>query len=249
MEIRQSATRTIRRSQINLNPVNPKRHTAEALNLQKKNLRKVGFLGGVVWNERTGNLVDGHRRVLALDQLNKFDGTPGTDYELKVEVVNFDDKTEKEQMTYMAVGDTQADLDLIAEYIREIDYTEIGLDEKSIDEVLAMAPSDDLPDGEIDDLLPDIADVDAQPSIFNEDRRETATPGQPAETTKEERIAAVKEAKQRAQEHVASTQADKDAYVVLSFSDNEAYLQFCDMAGIKEGERYVKGEDILALFE
>ena len=125
--LKQSETRNIRRSEINLNPVNPKRHTDEAVKLQKKNLQKVGFLGGIVWNERTGNLIDGHRRVKAMDLHYKYDGTPETDYTLKVEAVSLDEKQEKEQLTYMAVGNTKADIDLIARYAPDIDLADVGL--------------------------------------------------------------------------------------------------------------------------
>ena len=65
--MKQSEIKIINRSQINLNPINPKRHTDEQIKQQKKNLKKVGFLGGIVWNKNTGNLVDGHRRIQALD--------------------------------------------------------------------------------------------------------------------------------------------------------------------------------------
>ena len=47
-ELKQSETRVIKRSQINLNPINPKRHSDERIKLKKKNLQKVGFLGGIV---------------------------------------------------------------------------------------------------------------------------------------------------------------------------------------------------------
>lgn len=47
-ELKQSETRIIKRSKINLNPINPKRHSDERVKLQKKNLQKVGFLGGIV---------------------------------------------------------------------------------------------------------------------------------------------------------------------------------------------------------
>ena len=122
-ELKQSETRVIKRSQINLNPINPKRHSDEKVKLQKKNLQKIGFLGGIVWNEKSGNLIDGHRRIKAMDLHYKYNGTPGTDYDVKVEVVNLDDKAEKEQLTYMAVGNTKPDIDLIAGYISDIDYT------------------------------------------------------------------------------------------------------------------------------
>lgn len=79
-ELKQSETRVIKRFQINLNPINPKRHSDEKVKLQKKNLQKVGFLGGIVWNEKSGNLIDGHRRIKAMDLYYKYDGTrPHTD--------------------------------------------------------------------------------------------------------------------------------------------------------------------------
>ena len=103
-KIKQSETVEIMRSQITLNPYNPKRHSDKQVSEQKKNLQRVGYLGGVTWNATTGNLVDGHRRIKAMDLINKYDGTPETDYPVKVEKVAFDDKQEKEQMTFMALG-------------------------------------------------------------------------------------------------------------------------------------------------
>ena len=52
-ELKQSETRIIKRSQINLNPINPKRHSDEKVKLQKKNLQKIGFLGGIVCGKET----------------------------------------------------------------------------------------------------------------------------------------------------------------------------------------------------
>ena len=136
----QSETKIINRSQINLNPINPKRHTDEQIKQQKKNLKKVGFLGGIVWNKNTGNLVDGHRRIQALDLINKYDGT--NDYQIKVEMVNFDEKTEKEQLTYMAVGNSKADYNLIAQYVDTIDYENVGLSEDEYNEILNLKIDD-----------------------------------------------------------------------------------------------------------
>lgn len=42
-ELKQSETITIQRSQINLNPYNPKKHTDEAVKNQLKNIKKVGY--------------------------------------------------------------------------------------------------------------------------------------------------------------------------------------------------------------
>ena len=143
-ELKQSETRIIKRSKINLNPINPKRHSDERVKLQKKNLQKVGFLGGIVWNEKSGNLIDGHRRIKAMDLHYKYDGTSSTDYNVKVEVVNLDDKAEKEQLTYMAVGNTKPDIDLIADYINDIDYSDVGLSEAELNDILSISGIDDI---------------------------------------------------------------------------------------------------------
>ena len=90
MKIKQSETREVMRSQLHAQPYNPKKNTDRQVDGQKKNIRTFGYLGGIVWNERTGHLIDGHRRLKALDQLNKYDGS--NDYPVKVEVVDFDEK-------------------------------------------------------------------------------------------------------------------------------------------------------------
>lgn len=137
-----SETRTILRSSIVFNPSNIKTHSADKVRQQKANLKRVGFLGGVVWNEASGNLIDGHRRVMALDEINHFDPSdPSTDYEIKVEAIRMDAKTEKEQMAFMAVANTKADYNLIADFIDEIDYTHIGIDESEYRDILSLRPA------------------------------------------------------------------------------------------------------------
>ena len=86
-QLKQSETLTINRSQINLNPYNPKRHTDKEIKNQLANLKKVGFNGGIKWNKVTKNLIDGHRRIKAMDIYYKYDGTNETDYQVKVEAV------------------------------------------------------------------------------------------------------------------------------------------------------------------
>ena len=84
--MKSSETIVIKRSQIRLNPCNPKRHTDKQIAQQKSNIKKVGFLGGIVWNRQTGNLIDGHRRVMALDLIHKYDGSQN-DYDIKAIII------------------------------------------------------------------------------------------------------------------------------------------------------------------
>lgn len=232
-ELRQSETRIIKRSQINLNPINPKRHTDEKVKLQKKNLQKVGFLGGIVWNEVTRNLIDGHRRVKAMDLHYKYEGTSETDYDVKVEVVSLDEKTEKEQVTYMAVGNTKADYDLIAEYIHDIDYSGIGLNDMELKDILSMAETElNLSVETIDDFLSPIT------SSESTDGKST-----------EEKIQHMKDVKQQVRDNAIDRQQNEDACIMLSFSSYEAKTALCELMGIDPESKFAKGEDILNMIE
>lgn len=234
--LKQSETRIIKRSQINLNPVNPKRHTDEKVGLQKKNLQKVGFLGGVVWNERSGNLIDGHRRIKAMDLHYKYDGTTDRDYDIKVEVVNLDEKTEKEQMTYMAVGNTKADIDLIADYIGEIDYTTVGLSETELNDILSLTETEDTLLNFSDELL---STDELSKNVF------------PAgsDTAIQEKKAHMKEVKQQVREAAIEQQRNEEAYLTLSFSTFQAKSDFCDLIGCSTDDKFVKGEEVLKMIE
>lgn len=232
--LKQSETRNIRRSEINLNPVNPKRHTDEAVKLQKKNLQKVGFLGGIVWNERTGNLIDGHRRVKAMDLHYKYDGTPETDYTLKVEAVSLDEKAEKEQLTYMAVGNTKADIDLIARYAPDIDLADVGLGADDLAAIGSLIGTAGL----------DIPDIGEELFGFGD----AAQPKAEAKTA-EEKTRHVKEMKRQVEEKAEQQAMDEAAYCTLSFSNYDNYLAFVELVGAHEGDRYVKGETVLGMIE
>lgn len=235
MTIKTSETSVIKRSQINLNPLNPKRHTEDAIKQQKKNLQKVGFLGGIVWNKRTGNLIDGHRRVYAMDLLYKYDGSSKTDYSLKVEVCELDEKTEKEQLTYMAVGNTKADFDLISKYAEEIDIHNVGLSETDINEILSFTDTDiDSATDSIEDLiLPSEED-----NIL-----------MPTGKTPEEKKQHVKDVKEEVRENAVKRQADEEAYIMLSFTNADNKQAFCDLFGIDSSEKFMKGEKLLEMMD
>lgn len=236
-ELRQSETRVIKRSQINLNPVNPKRHSDERVKLQKKNLQKVGFLGGIVWNEKTGNLIDGHRRIKAMDLYYKYDGTPATDYDVKVEVANLDEKTEKEQLTYMAVGNTKPDLDLLANYLPDIDYSEVGLSPEELNDILAINTVDAK---SISESLDDLLSPAESESVGNSDPEDN----NPSYDEKKEHMKAVK---QQVKESASRHRQDENAYITLSFSSFDGKADFCDLLRISTDEKFAKGEDVLKL--
>lgn len=243
INIKQSETKTVRRSTINLNALNPKRHLEDAINTQARNIRKVGILGGIVYNESTHNLLDGHRRLLALDQLHKYDGTPDTDYDVKVEVCSLSDKEEKEQMTYMAVGNTAADLDLIAKYIGYIDTKDIGLTDAQIKalEMFTITDEDifDVPaGGEADRTVVDDFFEFLPSATVQAKGAENLTP--------EEKKAKVLEGKQLNKENAEFYGEHFNAYINLTFRTYEAKVAFCEKFGFDANENIGDGELLMA---
>lgn len=237
-----SETRVIKRSEMNLNPYNPKHHSEEEIKQQKANIRRVGLLGGIVWNESTGNILDGHKRILSLDAINKYDGTPDTDYDIKVEAVSFDEKTEKEQMTFMAVANTKPDYNEVAKYIDDIDFKAAGLTESDAEQIKQL--QDDLEqtldDGSFADLgadfiseAPKAAPVPLTqlPGVEKSISEIQQHLDEKPKMTKEE----VKEQKRHCDNVADGHLEDMDTFVFLDFNSIEEKLAFCEMLGIEPG--------------
>lgn len=236
-QLKESKTVTIKRSQINLNPINPKRHSADRIKQQKKNLQQVGFLGGIVWNEASGNVIDGHRRILAMDSYYKYDGTAATDYDVKVEATRLDDAMEKQQLTYMAVGNTKADIDLIANYAAEIDLNNVGLDPSEIKDIVAI---NSIPGSDVESIsLVDMAGI--KPTVKEDDTD--------AGMTYEEKKQHMKDVKQMVRDIADARQDTEEAFITLSFSSSESKEDFCDLVGVSGNSRFVKGETVLKLIQ
>ena len=222
MKIKQSETKEVMRSQLSLNPYNPKVHSDKQVDGQRKNIKAFGYLGGIVWNQRTGNLIDGHRRVKALDLLNKYNGA--NDYPVKVEVVDFDEKSEKEQMTYMALGSTRPDYQMIADYLPDIDVNLAGIEPYDLAQIESFLPQEPVVVETMDDLI--------------------ATP----EVTQERRAVA-REQRKEYREQTMEEQRDIEAYITISFKDAEEKRMFCDITGIRESDKFISGSEIIEMIQ
>ncbi len=228
---RQSEHVVIARSQIQFAPYNPKNHTREQINEIKKNIKRVGFLGGVVWNEATGNLVDGHKRVMSLDLIHRYNGTPDTDYDIRVEKISLDEKTEKEQNIFQTQSRSELEVELMQSLISEIDYANAGL--------------------KLEDLnyyMPNI-EVMATPQYNEEIRNDfdvlEEKTDQEREIEKEIKKQQVKEAKQETKNKMID-ECEGDPFVTLSFSDFETKAYFMELMKANVHDKYIKGEDVLS---
>jgi hypothetical protein len=138
---------TIHRSKLLNAPYNPRKITDENRKKLKDNVENVGLFGGIVWNIVTGNIVAGHQRVSVLDSLMRT-----KDYELRVNQIVIDERTEKEQNIFMnnssAMGDF--DFDMIGDMIGDINLELAGFSGKEITELFGNV---DIINADDDDLI------------------------------------------------------------------------------------------------
>lgn len=253
-----SETKIIKRSQINLNPCNPKLHTEADIKLQKANIKKVGLLGGIQWNENTGNLIDGHKRVMSCDLIQGYDGTPETDYDIKVEAVDFDDNTEKEQLLFMAKSQDPIDFNVVA---TKFDLDDINLKnagftddetqqlmqlrddlDKSLDEGMKTF-DDDFFSPQMDEQVPP-PPITELPNMEKTSEEIVAEHAAKPKMTKEE----VKEQKQHCTNVAMNRQEDIDNFVFINFETLEQKQLFCDMLGmVASSSMTISGSQILGM--
>ena len=254
-----SETKIIKRSQINLNPCNPKVHTDADIKQQKANIKKVGLIGGIQWNETTGNLIDGHKRVMSVDLIQGYDGTPETDYDIKVEAVDFDEKTEKEQLLFMAKSQDPIDYNLVAKNfsIDEIDFKAAGFTEQDTEQIKML--QDDLEaslkDSGMDDFSEDFLNepiisvttptpMTELPNIEKTSEEIVAEHASKPKMTKEE----VKEQKQHCTDVGMKRQEDIDNFIFIDFESFEQKQIFCDMLHMEAANSMrISGSQILGL--
>ena len=254
-----SETKIIKRSQINLNPCNPKVHTDADIKQQKANIKKVGLIGGIQWNETTGNLIDGHKRVMSVDLIQGYDGTPETDYDIKVEAVDFDEKTEKEQLLFMAKSQDPIDYNLVAKNfsIDEIDFRAAGFTEQDTEQIkmlqddleasLKESGMDDFSEDFLNEPMASVATsvpMTELPNIEKTSEEIVAEHASKPKMTKEE----VKEQKQHCTDVGMKRQEDIDNFIFIDFESLEQKQLFCDMLHmVATSSMRVSGSQVLSL--
>ncbi|MBO7595328.1 MAG: DNA methylase [Salinivirgaceae bacterium] len=246
-------TTTLLRSQIRIADYNPRVISEEGRKSLKRIIKKYGLIGGIVVNRKNHNtLVSGHQRLSVMDELQKYDpATKDNDYSLKVELIDVDEKTEKELNIAMNNPNAQGtwDMDKLAQIVPDIDYKDVGL----TDSDLSIIGLDWLyKTEEENNILSDLGDLysplqDAHDEELAERQAEREQQRQiEAEIDRAERVQAMKDLKAKVKEDAIAA-ADKDmSYVCLSFDNSAAMDEFLTFIGFEPGSRFLKGEEVLA---
>jgi hypothetical protein len=226
-----SNTESVNRTSIKPAEYNPRKISDEARKKLKACIKRNGVIGGFVWNKQTGTLVSGHQKLNILDELNKFDGTEDTDYRLKVEVIDVDEKTEKELNIFFNNPAVHGDFDYakLAELIPDIDYNFAGL---SMEDLQFIGIDYTFQTEGEKEIAQDLAQVFAPPVEEAEARKQH-----------------VKEVKAFVNERSQQRAENDDAYVMLGFDTLKSKSAFMQRFGFAAHEKYVKGELFNAMVE
>lgn len=215
-----SETVTLMRSQIHPADYNPREIGENEKSTLKKGLKSFGLLGGIVVNKQTGyTIVSGHQKVNLLDEMA---GYPENDYELKVELIDVDQKTEIEINFFMNNPSAQG----------RWNEQKVKILLPQIDPKRAGFSNLDLAAFGVKIEVPKAQEIK---KAIEENQR-------PAEELKAARKAAVKQAKQEIAEKAAERAAEADSFITLSFTSGRAKQEFCERFGYAPDEKFINGD-------
>lgn len=228
-EYKQSETIVIKRSQINFAPYNPRKEDPSVIKKLKKNFKAVGYLGGIVWNKRSSFLVSGHKRVQTLDIMNEYDGSPEKDYDIKVESVDLDDKTEREQNIFMnspsAMG--EFDMEKMKILVPEIDYLSAGFSEADMNIFGISILQEEVNSGLIS-VVDDFAEL---------------------QRPMQERKDAVKEMKAQIRQQAEQNVEEIESFAMIQFKSYRAKSSFMLRFGFQADDKVIPGEQFADMIE
>lgn len=248
-KVKQSETRTILRSSFSFSDYNPRIISDDARKKLKANIKKNGIIGGLVVNEQTGNLISGHQRISITDEVNKYDPETGkNDYEIKVEIIDVDLKTEKELNIFFNSKSVQGEMDYakLALMIPDIDIDIAGLDDVDMSFIEMEMPEP----VEVDVPVFEPQAAKKEKSITQELDNSVSTPEASIsemerekleEKVRQEKIDAVKKVKEQVKQGAVY---EGDPYFTISFDSYENKVFFLEQFGISADVKIIKGEEL-----
>ncbi len=246
----------VKRSEIDFATYNPRTIDEEGRKALKKSIKTYGVVGGIIVNKRNMVIVGGHQKVKILDDLHKYNkGTNENDYTLRVEIGEWDDKTEKTLNVLLNnpnVGG-KFDFDKLRDIIPDIDWKIAGL----TDADLSMIGMDAIFKSEDEEALADEL-ADMMSAVEEEHRQEVeqrkitreqekaalkSIMEEEPEKTHEEKTQHMKDVKQQVRDQAIEKASNMEAYFMLSFDNWQNKADFCERFGLDPSAKFIKGED------
>lgn len=259
-----SEIQELKRSQIHFHPRNPRTIDDEGRKALRRSMKNFGILGGIIVNKRNDYvLVGGNQKVALLDEQQKYDPeNPETDYMLRCEVIDVDDKEELEVLT--ALNNPQIggkfDYQKLAEIIPFMDYKKAGLTEVDLSMIgtdyLFQTEEENKLSSELDDMMAQVNEEHQRDLERQREQREAikaaqvqANAMQDAQIEKneqksyEEKKQHMKDVKEQVKTQAIENAMNQEAYIMLSFDDFKSKQEFMARAGYPDDIRFIKGEE------
>ena len=266
----------IKRSQIHIHPRNPRTIDAEGKKALKRSMKNFGILGGIIVNRQNDYvIVGGNQKVALLDEQQKYaPNDPETDYILRVEVVDMDEKTELEALTALnnpTIGG-RYDFQKLAEIIPDIDYKNAGLTEEDLSMIgvdyLFQTEEENQLSADLDDMMAQVneehqKDLERQreqreaikeaqrqanaqqDAQIEENKQKQLTPEEDYEARKQH----MKDVKQQVKTDAIQRAMDMEAYVMLSFDNFANKEAFMARLGYPADLKFLKAEEFQSRIE
>lgn len=227
---------TIPRSRLKNAPYNPSRATKTQLDKLRDGIKRFGFVGGIVWNARTENIVGGHKRLSQLDALN---GSP--DYQLTVDVVDISEADEIALNVLLNNREAQGnfDIDLLSEAMSMLSEhggnpTDTGFSTVDLQAILGNEF--------LDGVFAEQAEAEGEVISELESIRNDAKASRKESTP--ERKADLKKKREKYREQVGDDiESDADFCITLVFDSNESLGDFLHAAKLPSDKRYFDGHE------
>lgn len=223
-----SQTVILKRSQIHPSDYNPREIGENERATLKKGLKNFGLIGGIVVNKQTGyTIVSGHQKVNILDEMA---GYPEKDYDIKVELIDVDQKTEIEINFFMNNPSAQGrwNEQKVKVLLPQIDPKRAGFSNLDL---AAFGVKIEVP--QVNTMKEDIAQLQKPMEDLNEAEKEARA---------EAKKVAVKKTKEDIRQAAEAKADEADSFVTLSFTSRQAKMDFLTRFGYDPGERFINGE-------
>lgn len=259
-----SRKRTINRSDIKNAPYNPRRIDKNAKKRLGESIKNHGYVGGIVYNKQTGNIVGGHQRIDALDTLEE-----RIDYLLEIDEIDVDEVEEMEINIALNARQLQGDwdTDLLGEVLNSLaekgrNVNRTGMTAFDIAELCGDAVLQGQWKEQRDveaPIIDELAELkmlarDLSPDLPEDDTGKEPSLAVPTPKTKwdektpeEKRVELSDRRKEYAEE--ISQEEDADFMISFVFPDNATRDAFLSKFGLPRSKRYFDTYEIQEAFK
>lgn len=251
-----SESMVLNRSQIHFADYNPRTIDEEHFKTLKRGIKKYGMVGGIVINKQTGyTVVQGHQRIQAMDELQKYDPvTHDGDYSFRCEVVDVDEKTERDLVILLNNPNAQGkwDYERLRGLVNQDNYKDVGFTDADLSMIgvdfVMPTVGDPNTAAEISQMiLPDLLQTAVVPASSAAPSAPVPAGDSPAEY--EAKKQHMKDVKAQVQAAAVKKANDNDAFLMLSFDNAENLSNFLAWLDLPADTQIIKGEELATMFQ